>query len=90
MKKIKYEHFTVECALEEPVTTDNYWKYDIDIIWYKENKFEDIVIIPRTVLCKYDVEALLSGNEQEAQRGLNNVIRNMEYHINKLKKLCIM
>lgn len=90
MKKIKYEHFTVECALEGPVTTDNYWKYDIDIIWYKENKFEDIVIIPRTILCKYDTEALLSGNEQEAQRGLNNVIRNMEYHINKLKKLCSM
>lgn len=90
MKKIKYQNFTVECALEEPVTTDNYWKYDIDIIWYKENKFEDIVIIPRTILCKYDTEALLSDNEQEAQRGLNNVIRNMEYHINKLKKLCSM
>ena len=90
MKKIKYQNFTVECALEEPVTTDNYWKYDIDIIWYKENKFEDIVVIPRTILCKYDTEALLSGNEQEAQRGLNNVIRNMEYHINKLKKLCSM
>lgn len=90
MKKIKYQNFTVECALEEPVTTDNYWKYDIDIIWYKENKFEDIVIIPRTILCKYDTEALLSGNEQEAQRGLNNVIRNMEYHISKLKKLCSM
>jgi len=90
MKKIKYQNFTVECALEEPVTTDNYWKYDIDIIWYKENKFEDIVIIPRTILCKYDTEALLSGNEQEAQRGLDNVIRNMEYHISKLKKLCSM
>jgi len=90
MKKIKYQNFTVECALEEPVTTDNYWKYDIDIIWYKENKFEDIVIIPRTVLCKYDTEALLSGNEQEAQRGLDSVIRNMEYHISKLKKLCSM
>ena len=90
MKKIKYQHFTVECALEEPVTTDNYWKYDIDIVWYKENKFEDIVIIPKTILCKYDTEALLSGNEQEAQRGLNNVIINMEYHINKLKKLCSM
>ena len=90
MKKIKYQHFTVECALEEPVIIDNYWKYDIDIVWYKENKFEDIVIIPRTILCKYDTEALLSGNEQEAQRGLNNVIRNMEYHINKLKKLCSM
>ena len=90
MKKIKYQNFTVECALEEPVTTDNYWKYDIDIIWYKENKFEDIVIIPRTILCKYDTEALLSGNEQEAQRGLNNVVRNMEYHISKLKKLCSM
>lgn len=90
MKKIKYQNFTVECALEEPVTTDNYWKYDIDIIWYKENKFEDIVIIPRTILCKYDTEALLSGNEQEAQRGLDNVIRNIEYHISKLKKLCSM
>ena len=90
MKKIKYQNFTVECALEEPVTTDNYWKYDIDIIWYKENKFEDIVIIPRTILCKYDTEALLSGNEEEAQRGLSNVIRNMEYHISKLKKLCSM
>jgi len=90
MKKIKYQNFTVECALEEPVTTDNYWKYDIDILWYKENKFEDIVIIPRTILCKYDTEALLSGNEQEAQRGLDNVIRNMEYHISKLKKLCSM
>ena len=90
MKKIKYQNFTVECALEEPVTTDNYWKYDIDIIWYKENKFEDIVVIPRTILCKYDTEALLSGNEQEAQRGLNNVIRNMEYHINKLKKPCLI
>ena len=90
MKKIKYQHFTVECALEEPVTIDNYWKYDIDIVWYKENKFEDIVIIPRTILCKYDTEALLSGNEQEAQRGLNNVVRNMEYHISKLKKLCSM
>jgi hypothetical protein len=90
MKKIKYEHFTVECALEEPVTTDNYWKYDIDIIWYKENKFEDIVIIPRTILCKYDTEALLGGNEQEAQKGLDHVIRNMECHISKLKKLCSM
>jgi len=90
MKRINYKHFTVECALEEPVTTDNYWKYDIDIIWYKENKFEDIVIIPRTMLCKYDTEALLSGNEQEAQRGLDNVIRNMEYRISKLKKLCSM
>ena len=90
MKRINYKHFTVECALEEPVTTDNYWKYDIDIIWYKENKFEDIVIIPRTMLCKYDTEALLSGNEQEAQKGLNNVVRNMEYHISKLKKLCSM
>lgn len=90
MKKIKYKNFIVECALEEPVTTDNYWKHDIDIVWYKENKFEDIVIIPRTILCKYDTEALLSGNEQEAQRGLNNVIRNMEYHISKLKKLCSM
>ena len=90
MISIKYQNFTVECALEEPVTADNYWKYDIDIIWYKENKFEDIVIIPRTILCKYDTEALLSGNEQEAQRGLDNVIRNMEYHISKLKKLCSM
>ena len=90
MKKIKYQNFTVECALEEPVTTDNYWKYDIDIIWYKENKFEDIVIIPRTILCKYDTEALLSGNEQECQRALDNVIRNMEYHISKLKMLCSM
>ena len=90
MKKIKYQHFTVECALDEPVTTDNFWKYDIDILWYKDNKFEDIVIIPKTILCKYDTEALLSGNEEEAQRGLNNVIRNMEYHISKLKKLCSM
>ena len=90
MKKIKYQHFTVECALEEPVTVDNFWKFDIDILQYKDNKFEDIVIIPRTILCKYDTEALLSGDEQEAQRGLNNIIRNMEYHISKLKKLCSM
>ena len=27
MRTIKYEHFTVQCALEEPVTTDNFWKY---------------------------------------------------------------
>ena len=90
MKKINYQHFTVQCALEEPVTTDNFWKYDIDIIQYKDNKFEGIVIIPKTVLCKYDVEALLSGNEEEAQRGLSNVIRNMEYSLSKLKKLCSM
>jgi hypothetical protein len=91
MKKIKYEHFTVECTLEEPVTTDNFWKYDIDILQYtEEGEFKDIVIIPKTVLCKYDVEALLSGNEEEAQNALSNVTRNMEYHINKLKKLCSM
>ncbi len=91
MKKIKYEHFTVECALEEPVTIDNFWKYNIDILQYtEEGKFKDIVTIPKTILCKYDTEALLSGNEQEAQRGLNNVIRNMEYHISKLKELCSM
>ena len=90
MRTIKYEHFTVQCALEEHVTTDNFWKYDIYIIQYKDNKFEDIVIIPKTVLCKYDVEALLSGNEEEAQKGLKHVIRNMEYYINKLKTLCSM
>ena len=90
MRTIKYEHFTVKCALEEPVTTDNFWKYNINIIQYKDNKFEDIVIIPRTVLCKYDVEALLSGNEEEAQRGLDHIISNMEYHISRLKKLCSM
>ncbi len=91
MKKIKYQNFTVECALEEPVTTDNFWKYNIDILQYtEEGKFKDIVTIPTTILCKYDTEALLSGNEQEAQRGLNNVIRNMEYHISKLKELCSM
>lgn len=90
MGTIKYEHFTVQCALEGPVTTDNFWKYNINIIQYKDNKFEDIVIIPKTVLCKYDTEALLSGNEEEAQNGLRNVIRNMEYDVNKLKKLCSM
>lgn len=90
MRTIKYEHFTVQCALEEPVTTDNFWKYDIHIFQYKDNMFEDVVIIPKTILCKYDVEALLSGNEKEARNGLSNVIRNMEYHISKLKNLCSM
>ena len=90
MRKINYQHFTVQYALEEPVTIDNFWKHDIDVLQYKDNKFEDVVIIPKTVLCKYDVEALLSGNEEEAQRGMSNVIRNMEYDINKLKKLCSM
>ena len=52
MKKINYQHFTVQCALEEPVTTDNFWKYDIQIFQYKDNKFENVVIIPRTILCR--------------------------------------
>ena len=90
MKTINYKNFTVRCALEEPVTIDNFWKYDINITQYKNNKFENIMIIPRTFLCMYNVEALLSGNEEEAKRGLDNIIKNMEYNINELKKLCNM
>lgn len=86
MRTIKYKHFTVQCALEEPVTTDNFYKHSITVYMDSSiDPFCGITIIPKEILCKYDTEALLSGDEEEAKKGLEHVIKNMREQINMLE-----
>ena len=87
--EIKYQHFTVECALNEPVTVDNFWKHSITICsnGTPDNPHGDVTTVPKEILCMYDTESLLSGDEDRARQGLKNVIRNMRWSIEKLESL---
>ena len=83
MRTIQYKEWQVECYNDEPVTADNYFKYDITI---NKADGEYVTTIRRQELWLFDAEGLLSGDEALAQQALDSVIHNMEDKLNILKK----
>jgi len=83
MRTIQYKEWQVETYNEEPVTVDNYFKYDI-IINKADGKY--VMRISKEELWLSDAEGLLSGDEVLAQQALDNVIHNREYELDILKK----
>jgi hypothetical protein len=83
MRTIQYKEWQVECYNDEPVTEDNYFKYDI-FINTADGKY--VMTIHKQVLYLSDAEGLLSGDEALAQQALDNIIHNMEYELDIMKK----
>ena len=83
MRTIQYKEWQVQCYNDGPVTVDNYFKYDIII-----NRFDGkyVMIIYKEELWLSDAEGLLSGDETLAQQALDNIIHNMEYELDIMKK----
>ena len=83
MRTIQYKEWQVETYNEEPVTADNYFKYDIII---NKADGEYVMRISKEELWLSDAEGLLSGDETLAQQALDSVIHNREYELDILKK----
>ena len=83
MKTIQYKEWQVQTYNDEPVTVDNYFKYDI-IINMKDGRF--VTTIRKEELWLSEAEGLLSGNETLAQQALDSVIHSREYHLDILKR----
>ena len=83
MRTIQYKEWQVECYNEEPVTVDNYFKYDI-YINRADGKY--VMTIHKEELWLCDAKGLLSGDEEFAQRALDRVIYNREYELDILKR----
>ena len=83
MRTIQYKEWQVECFNEEPVTVDNYFKYDITI---NKANGEYVMRIRKEELWLSDAEGLLSGDEILVQQALDSVIHNREYELDILKR----
>ena len=83
MKTIQYKDWQVQTYNDEPITVDNYFKYDI-IINKADGKY--VMTIHKQELWLSDAEGLLSGDEILAQQALDSVIYNREYELDILKK----
>ena len=83
MRTIQYKEWQVETYNEEPVTVDNYFKYDI-IINKADGKY--VMRISKEELWLSEAEGLLSGDETLAQQALDSIIHNREYELDILKK----
>lgn len=83
MRTVQYKEWQVQCYNDEPVTVDNYFKYDI-IINKADGKY--VMTIHKQELWLSDAESLLSGDEILAQQALDNVIHNRECELNILKR----
>ena len=83
MRTVQYKEWQVQTYNDEPVTVDNYFKYDI-IINKADGKY--VMRISKEELWLSDAEGLLSGDETLAQQALDNVIYNREYELDILKK----
>ena len=83
MRTVQYKEWQVQTYNDEPVTIDNYFKYDI-IINKADGGF--VMRISKEELWLSDAEGLLSGDETLAQQALDSVIHNREYDLDILKK----
>jgi hypothetical protein len=83
MRTVQYKEWQVQTYNDEPVTVDNYFKYDI-IINMKDGRF--VTTIRKEELWLSEAEGLLSGDETLAQQALDSVIHNREYHLDILKR----
>jgi hypothetical protein len=83
MRTIQYKEWQVECFNDEPVTVDNYFKYDIYI---NKANGKYVMTIHKEELWLCDAEGLLSGDETLAQQALDSVIHNREYELDILKR----
>ena len=83
MRIVQYKEWQVQCYNDEPVTVDNYFKYDITI---NTADGEYATTIHKEELWLSEAEGLLSGDETLAQQALDNVIYNREYELDILKK----
>ena len=83
MRTVQYKEWQVQTYNDEPVTVDNYFKYDI-IINMKDGRF--VTTIRKEELWLSEAEGLLSGDETLAQQALDSVIHNREYELDILKR----
>lgn len=83
MRTVKYKEWQVQCYNDEPVTVDNFYKYDI-IIKKTDGKF--VTRINKEELCLSQVEQLLSGDDTLAQQALNSIISDKEIELYYLKE----
>lgn len=83
MRTVQYKEWQVETYNEEPVTVDNYFKYDI-IINKADGKY--VMRIHKDELWLSQAEGLLSGDETLAQQALDSVIHSREYELDILKR----
>ena len=83
MRTVQYKEWQVQTYNDEPVTADNYFKYDIII---NKADGEYVMRISKEELWLSDAEGLLSGDETLAQHALDSVIYNREYELDILKK----
>ena len=83
MRTIQYKEWQAQTNNGEPVTVDNYFKYDIII---NKADGEYVTTIHKQELWLSEAEGLLSGNETLAQQALDSVIHSREYHLDILKR----
>jgi len=83
MRTIQYKEWQVQTYNDEPVTVDNYFKYDI-IINMEDGEY--VTTIRKEELWLSDAEGLLSGDEILAQQALDSIIYNREYELDILKR----
>lgn len=83
MRTVQYKEWQVACINDEPVTIDNYFKYDIYI---NRANGAYVMTIHKEELWLVDAEGLLSGDETLAQQALDSIISNREYELDILTK----
>lgn len=81
--KREFTNFELETNLELPVTTDNFWKYDIDI---KKNG-RHFTTISCHHLSFNLANDLLTGDEAKVKDAIECLILNYEFKISELKEV---
>ncbi len=81
--KREFTNFELETSLELPVTTDNFWKYDIDI--RKNGRY--FTTISSHHLSFDLANDLLTGDEAKVKAAIECLIMNYEFKIEQLKEI---
>lgn len=82
--KIEYKTFTVETALEEAPTTNNFFKH---YIFVTPKNAEWGTIIHNSEVCLPHVQELMSGDESLALQAIESILYNREQANNMLRGL---
>lgn len=82
---VQYSNFKVEIGkpVEEEITIHNFYKRDLWVVCSDNWNLS----ISRNEVNMWQVQAFLSGDEEECKKGIRSIIDNRKFDIRKLEKL---
>lgn len=82
--KREFSNFSIETNLEKPVTTDNFFKYSIDI---RDTEGKLIDVIKASELSLSLAENFIYGDEKIVKETIKQIINNRLFWIEQLKSI---